>query len=373
MRFYLPFLIFIVVTFNGVAHASTVHFTLDEAPELGKMKDFKASALCNVADETTRYLNDFSEDKFAVHAGKVFDSTVTLPKVKQTLAFICQTYREDVRAKRNSRLHDEVFLRQHFDFYRWAPDIKTARAIALKSTNEVKTRMLNAIPEDKIFLTKYYTKLLTASEVKTSVYNQALYALPYDEQGLGLEEANENLSLARHQYTRQQVIAGVLEKKKLAKPLIWLTEEALHDVLLQGTGVVEVNGKRRYFNVHRNNGIAYDYAIGKREQARYWYFSEVPSIMGYGETLDSKIAISPQVSFAGNVADLGLGKLFMVSYELAGEKVARLGVLSDQGGAFDNNLFQLDLLVDSYFGWQDYHQANKQLPDYAEAWLMLVK
>ena len=298
---------------------------------------------------------------------------MTLPKVKQTLAFICQTYREDVRAKRNSRLHDEVFLRQHFDFYRWAPDVKTARAIALKSTNEVKTRMLNAIPEDKIFLTKYYTKLLTASEVKTSVYNQALYALPYDEQGLDLEEANENLSLARHQYTRQQVIAGVLEKKKLAKPLIWLTEEALHDVLLQGTGVVEVNGKRRYFNVHRNNGIAYDYAIGKREQARYWYFSEVPSIMGYGETLDSKIAISPQVSFAGNVADLGLGKLFMVSYELAGEKVARLGVLSDQGGAFDNNLFQLDLLVDSYFGWQDYHQANKQLPDYAKAWLMLVK
>ena len=373
MRFYLPFLIFVAVTFNGVAQASTVHFTLDEAPELGKMKDFKASALCNVADETTRYLNDFSEDKFAVHAGKVFESTVTLPKVKQTLAFICQTYREDVRAKRNSRLHDEVFLRQHFDFYRWAPDVKTARAIALKSTNEVKTRMLNAIPEDKIFLTKYYTKLLTASEAKTSIYNQALYALPYDEQGLGLEEANENLSLARHQYTRQQVIAGVLEKKKLAKPLIWLTEEALHDVLLQGTGVVEVNGKRRYFNVHRNNGIAYDYAIGKREQARYWYFSEVPSIMGYGETLDSKIAISPQVSFAGNVADLGLGKLFMVSYELAGEKVARLGVLSDQGGAFDNNLFQLDLLVDSYFGWQDYHQANKQLPDYAVAWLMLVK
>ncbi|WP_085299958.1 MltA domain-containing protein [Cognaticolwellia mytili] len=373
MRFCLPFILFIVVTFNYAAQASSEFFVLDKTPVLGKMKGFKASALCNVADETKHYLNDFSEDKFAVHAGKVFDSTVTLPKVKQTLAFICQTYREDVRAKRNSRLHDEVFLREHFDFYRWMPDVKTARAIALKSTNEVKSRMLNAIPKDKIFLTKYYTKLLTASEVKTEQYNQALYALPYDEQGLGLKEANDNLSLTRHQYTRQQVIAGVLANKMLAKPLIWLTEEALHDVLLQGTGVVEVNGKRRYFNVHRNNGIAYDYAIGKREQARYWYFSEVPSIMGYGETLDSKIAISPQVSFAGNVAELGLGKLFMVSYQLADEKVARLGVLSDQGGAFDNNLFQLDLLVDSYFGWQDYHQANKDLPDYADAWLMLVK
>lgn len=340
---------------------------------LGKIASFKASALCDVADETKGYLAQFSEDKFAVHAGTVFDDKVTLKRVEQTLAFICRVYREDVRAKRNSRLHENSFLRENFEFYRWTPDVKTARAIALKSTNEVKTRMLNAIPEDKIFLTKYYTKLLTASDVKTSQYNQALYALPYDEQGLGLNEANENLSLARHQYTRQQVIAGVLEEKKLAKPLIWLTEEALHDVLLQGTGVVEVNGERRYFNVHRNNGIAYDYAIGKREQARYWYFSEVPSIMGYGETLDSKIAIAPQVSFAGNVAELGLGKLFMVSYDIAGENVSRLGILSDQGGAFDNNLFQLDLLVDSYFGWQDYHQANKHLPDYANAWLMLLK
>jgi hypothetical protein len=373
MRFCLPFFIFIVVTFNFAAQATGEFFILDKAPVLGKMKDFKASELCDVADKTKRYLSEFSEDKFAVHAGTVFDSTVTLPRVKRTLNFICQTYREDVRAKRNSRLHDDMFLREHFNFYRWTPDVKTARAIALKSTNEVKSRMLNTIPEDKIFLTKYYTKLLTASEVETPVYNQALYALPYDEQGLGLVEANNDLSLARHRYTRQQVIAGVLAKKMLAKPLIWLTEEALHDVLLQGTGVVEVNGERRYFNVHRNNGIAYDYAIGKREQARYWYFSEVPSIMGYGETLDRKIAISPQVSFAGNVAELGLGKLFMVSYELAGEKIARLGVLSDQGGAFDNNLFQLDLLVDSYFGWQDYHQANKQLPDYAAAWLMLVK
>jgi hypothetical protein len=233
--------------------------------------------------------------------------------------------------------------------------------------------MLNAISRDKIFLTKYYTKLLTASAVRTPVYTQALYALPYDELGLTLTEANNDLTLTRHQYTRQDMIAGTLAGKKLAKALIWLTEEALHDVLLQGTGVVDVNGMRRYFNVHRNNGIAYDYAIGKREQARYWYFAEVPSIMGYGKTLESKIALKAQVSFAGNVAELGLGKLFMVSYPQADKEISRLGLLADQGGAFDNNLFQLDLLTDSYYGWQDYHQANKHLPDYAKAWLMLIK
>ncbi len=373
MRLLIIFFISTLVSNNGFTQASARFFTIDETPDLGKMADFKASALCDVAGKTQRYLTAYADDKFAVHAGTVFDESVTLTKVEKTLTFICQTYREDVRAGRNSRLHDKRFLMANFDFYQWTPDLATAHKIAKKSTNTTKTRMLKAIPSDKIFLTKYYTKLLTASAVKTAVYDQALYALPYDELGLTLEEANNDLSITRNRYTRQDIIAGVLANKQLAKPLIWLTEEALHDVLLQGTGVVEVDGVRRYFNVHRNNGIAYDYAIGKREQARYWYFSEVPSIMGYGEKLDSKIAISPHVSFAGNVAQLGLGKLFMVSYEQANEKISRLGVLADQGGAFDNNLFQLDLLVDSYYGWQDYHQANKHLPDYANAWLMLMK
>ncbi|MFT5812944.1 MAG: membrane-bound lytic murein transglycosylase [Psychroserpens sp.] len=373
MRLYLSTLIFMLVTFDGYAQTQPKFFNLDKTPELGKMASFKASALCDVAGKTKHYFTQFSADKFAVHSGTVFDESVTLARVEQTLKFICQIYREDAGANQQSRLHDENFLTENFDFYRWVPDIATAQKIAIKSTNVRKTNMLNAIPNDKIFLTKYYTKLLTASAVKTPVYNQALYALPYDEAGLTLIEANNNLTIARNKYTRQEVIAGVLDDKKLAKALIWLTEEALHDVLLQGTGVVDVNGKRRYFNVHRNNGIAYDYAIGKREQARYWYFSEVPSIMGYGETLDSKIAITPQVSFAGNIAELGLGKLFMVSYQQADQQISRLGVLSDQGGAFDDNLFQLDLLADSYYGWEDYHQANKHLPDYAKAWLMLMK
>jgi hypothetical protein len=373
MRFYLPFLIFATITFNCFAQATSNFFTVDKAPQLGKLAGFNASALCEVAENTQHYITAFPDDKFAVHTGKIFGEEVTLARVKKSLNFICQTYREDVRAKRQSRLHDKAFLTQYFDFYRWQPDLKTAHSIAKKSTHATKTRMLNAIPKDQIFLTKYYTKLLTASTEKTPIYNQALYALPTDEQGLTLGEANADLTLTRNKYTRQQIIAGVLEDKKLAKPLVWLTEEALHDVLLQGTGVVDVNGERRYFNVHRNNGIAYDYTIGKREQARYWYFAEVASIMGYGEKLESKIALAAQVSFAGNVADLGLGKLFMVQYNLSDQPYARIGVLADQGGAFDSNLFQLDLLVDSYSGWQDYHQANKHLPDYASAWLMLVK
>ena len=362
----------IILLFSCYSNADFVR--LDKAPDLAILKDFKASELCAVANDTERYLAEQSDDSFAVHRGKVFDSKVTLKRVDKTLAFICQTYREDVRSKRQSRLHDTEFLKRNFDFYRWLPDKTTAGKLADKSTNKRKAEMLNAIPDDEIFFTKYYTKLLEGSEVKTDKFDQALYALPYDEQGLSLEQSEQKKNtLTRFKFTRQQIIDGALLSSKLAKPLIWITEEALHDVLLQGTGVLSVNGKLRYFNVHRNNDIAYDYTLGKRQQSRYWYFAEVPSVMGYGKTLESKVAVRPQVTFAGNVADLGLGKLIMVSYAQQDGNISRLGILADQGGAFDNNLFQLDMLVDSYKGWQDYHQANKTLPDYAKAWVLLVK
>jgi hypothetical protein len=353
---------------------NSYEFVLEKSPSINKLGDFKASDLCQVTENTKHYIQEVTSDKFAVHPGTVFNNKISIQNVEQTLAFICTTYREDVRAKRQSRLHDIAFVKENFNFFRWLPDTQTAQLIANKSTNEVKSRLLNSIPKDKIFLTKYYTKLLDASTVKTTKYNQALYALPTDEEGLSLEQTeNQKQQLIRYRYTRQDIMAGALSTNTAVKPLIWLSEEALHDVLLQGTGVVNVGGKVRYFNVHRNNGIAYDYALGKREQARYWYFIEVPSIMGYGRKQEDKIALKSQVTFAGNVKQLGLGKLFMVSYDRNNENISRIGVLADQGGAFDDNLFQLDMLVDSYKGWSDYHQANKHLPDYAQAWLMLLK
>ena len=141
LSLFLSLLLFITATAHAFAQAPDGFFTLDKAPALGKMANFKASALCDVANKTQYYLTHFNEDKFAVHAGKVFDDSVTLTRVEQTLEFICQTYREDVRANRDSRLHDQVFLSNRFDFYRWTPDIATARSIALKSTN---ARKLNS-------------------------------------------------------------------------------------------------------------------------------------------------------------------------------------------------------------------------------------
>ncbi|WP_448249501.1 MltA domain-containing protein [Thalassotalea agariperforans] len=387
MRTFILLFILFLSLFSAMESSAKAQFSLVTPAEFEQLKALNLTAinyahLCDVADKMLAYLDRYPDDTFAVHGGENLLPFSNNARIKATLSFVCATYQQDQQQKsingNINRLANINFLTEHFDIYRWLPDQATAQAIAKKSTNQRKAQMLMAIPEQKIFLTKYYTKLLTGSPIKTEQYNQALYSLPFDEQDLTLEQAEQKKAdLTRYQFTRQQVISGVLSAKKLAQPLVWITEEALHDVLLQGTGVLNVNGNIRYFNVHRNNGIAYDYAIGKSAQARYWYFAEVPSIMGYGKDLASKIALKPQVSFAGNVKQLGLGQLFLVSGSDNSTKQAadfvRLGVLADQGGAFDDNLFQLDLLAGSYQGWADYHQANKNLPDYTNAWLLLKK
>lgn len=368
MNFKTAFTLLVVFSFSAPAS----QFIPEQAPKSLNNIAINPQDLCDVAENTLTYMHNYPEDDFAVHRGEV-PTTVSMHSVTRTLQFLCQVANED-KKNGESRLTDADFIKAHFDFYRWLPDKITANDWAKKSKNKVKKRLLNDIPVDKLFITKYYVKMLDGSDVKNSTYQQALYALPHDEKGFSPVQAKQRAGqLTRFKYTRQDVMAGALDKHNLAEPLIWLNEAGLHDVLLQGTGVLNVNGSKRYFNVHRNNGIAYDYTIGKTEQARYWYFAEVPGIMGYGTDIDNKIPILPQVTFAGNVKQLGLGKLFLTSYQVDGKQESKIGVLADQGGAFDGNLFQLDLLSGAYYGWKDYYQANKHLPDYADTWLIVLK
>lgn len=371
-------------------------FVLQDPPKIDRWDHLNAAALCQLSRNTLAYFkrgqNQPISDAPVLNAGAMFaeQPEVTLARVQATLDFTCRGVNQNqaLEPDNNKQLKaahlvksDEFasliktpeLLAQYFDFYRWYPDTDTAQQHAHRSDIQGKKNILNAIPDDQILLTKYYTKLLNGSLVKTSKYTKALYALPHDEQGLTKAQAAQQPNLTRYRYTRQQVLAGVLDEKSLAQPLVWLTEAAVHDVLLQGTGIIEVDGQLHYFNVHRNNGIAYDYAKGKTEQARYWYFSEVSGILGYGQQQDQKIEITPQLTVAGNIPDLGLGKLFLLSYPQDGLQVGRLAVLADEGGAFKDNRFQLDLLVDSYYGWDDYHRDNKHLPDFVGAWMLLLK
>ncbi|PLW82485.1 hypothetical protein CWI75_12090 [Kineobactrum sediminis] len=335
-----------------------------------------SSALCDVAHETGAYLaRGQAYDPAAIHGGTYKAGRVPAERIRDTLAFICAVHDEDSSRGQTSRLVDPTFIEQHFDLVKWHPD--QAGAAALSDAKP----LLQKLPADKLLLTKYYVRLAEGSPGQTTSKPHALYGLPHDEAGLSLSVADARKdTITRYAHGKQRIIE--LEKNadsaghlaRLAPPLVWLNRADLEGALLQGTAVVnDEDGRRRYFNVHRNNGVAYDRTRKPEEQERYWYFKEVPGVLGYGKDADYKIPVKPLVTVAGDIFQLGLGRLILLRTEEAGKPVLRLTVLADTGGAFHDNLYQLDWLSGYYHGWEDYHAANRHRGDYAQAWLLLKK
>ncbi|MCL5272591.1 MAG: hypothetical protein M1486_04700, partial [Gammaproteobacteria bacterium] len=155
----------------------------------------------------------------------------------------------------------------------------------------------------------------------------------------------------------------------------YLSRTDLESALLQGTVVVDFGTTtKKTFNVHRNNNISYDRTKSPYQQERYWYFKEVDGIKGYGKDADHKITVNPEVTFAADLNQLGLGKLLLIQYrDKTGTTVSRAGIFADTGGAFADNLYQVDYLAGSYSGINAFSQATRQLPDYVDAYFMVVK
>ena len=345
-------------------HAAPV-YQQDSQPLQGRFTDFSGKELCEVAKATSEYLNRGAQyDPHANHAGRIGVAGIDLPRVKATLSFICETVREDQRRQQPSRLKDPAFINRHFKMIRWQPDREQVAHFAPGKP------LLQKMPDDKILLTKYYVKQAAGSPVATDAKPHALYQLPFDEQHLSLEAADAiRDKITRYRYTKHQVLTGILDKKHLASPLVWLSRADLEDTLLQGTVKIDGPEGPAFYNVHRNNGHAYDRNLKKEQQKRYWYFKQMPGVMGYGKDADAKIRIHPKVTVAGDLQQLGLGKLVLLSH--GGEH--RLTILADTGGAFENNNYQLDLLAGYYNGWRDYHNDWKRSPDYVEARILLLK
>lgn len=330
----------------------------------------QSEALCQVATETLKYIDKGQDyDPVAIHGGRIPGATVPLQDVRTTLQYLCQITREDQQAKRKSRLTDPDFIRQHFSLVRWLPDQSGAAKLAKNKP------LLQQLPADKILQTKYFVKIADGSPVKTAKQNQAIYGLPFDEAKLDLATADAlGKQITRFQFGKQEIVNGAFEKMPQRAPaLFWLNREDLEGALLQGTVVVPAGQQYRYYNVHRTNGIPYDRTKTPEQQQRYWYFKEVQSVLGYGKDADYKIPIKPQVTVAGDIPQLGLGKLILLATPESGVMYYRLTILADTGGAFANNLFQLDWLSGYYRGWADYFAANKHRGDYSEAYLLLKK
>jgi hypothetical protein len=304
------------------------------------------AALAAVAASTLRYLSaPPADDPGGVHAGMFAELGVSLDDVRATLAFVVQVAGEDARTGAN-RLADPAFLADNFRLIRWIPDQEGAGARG------------HSLPADRIRMTRYLVYQFPGSPVRTSTYTHPLYAAPSDD--------------CRTRYTRMQVIGGIYDDNPdgcTATPLVWLTRRGVFEAMMQGTIEVTLpDGSVALFNVDRPNDMPYDPAIrDPAGQRRYWYFAAVDGVMGWGPSPPDKIRIQPEVSVAGDVYNLGLGKLIA----LRSEGELRLAVLSDTGGAFQPNLFQLDFFVGGYPSREAFQEATRHLPSTVEAGVLI--
>lgn len=321
--------------------------------------EVNGSDLCSTAKETLAYLNKGpAYDSQVIHPGTV--CPISLVKIKATLQFICEN---------QTRLNDPAFIKKHFNFIRWNPDTKHAKQF---STNKL---LLQQLPQDRILMTKYYVHAAKASMNATIDKPYAIYALPLDEQALTLEEANNKPNLTRFNYGKQAILAGALDNKHVPK-LAYVSRDDLESALMQGTIIADFGGAigQKTLNVHRNNNIEYNKLKPPYEQERYWYFKQVDGIKGYGKDSDHKITVNSGVTFAGDLTQFGLGKLLMVQYpDKKGSMITRAGIIADTGGAFTDNLYQVDFLIGTYQSKEVYNQAAHDLPDYVNAYFMVLK
>lgn len=269
-----------------------------QQPQLNSIYEINTEALCATAKETLAYLNKgTSYDSQVIHGGRLF--SVPLERVKKTLNFICQ---------HQNQMKDPAFLQAHFEFIRWYPDLKQARQFAAGKP------LVKDLPSNSLLMTKYFVHQAKVQEKASKTHPFALYGLPRDESLLSIEEANQHPELIRFRYGKQAILAGALKNQNVPV-LAYLSRADLEEALMEGTLIaIFPSGKQKIFNVHRNNNIAYDRNKKPYEQERFWYFREVEGIKGYGKDADHKITVNTGVTFAGDLEQLGLGKLMLVQY-----------------------------------------------------------
>jgi len=265
--------------------------------------------------------------------------------VEETLAFIVQTAVEDaLRGDGVQRLQDPVFLDRHFRIFTWHGEAEHP-----------------GLEAGQIRLTRYLVYQMSGRQRPDGEHPYALYERP---------SVDADPQERWREHTRQDVLDGGIYRAGgnlagVARPLVWLSRTGVLEAMMQGTIEVELeNGMRRLYNVHRRNRYPYRRGYKDEAQQAYFYFRRVADVRGW-----KNIPVLPEVSVAGDVYNVGLGKV--VALESNG--AIRLAVLSDTGGAFQPNLSQLDVFTGAYPTKEDFLEATAHLPEYPKAYLLLLK
>lgn len=313
--------------------------------------NFNQNDLLIVLTNTRKYFQTYKEqDPNISRNGLLLSQGVTVEEVSKTLDFMITVLEEDINKNRPTRLQDPNFINANFRVIKWS------------AYNPEKPG------QKQLRITKYAVFTHTGSHTKTAKYNIPIYSLKDDLAG----------DKFYTKYTKQEVLSGIYEPggKEFGKvePLAYLTREGLEEALMQGTILINfTDGTKAFFNVDRNNGISYVRGLKATAQKRYWYFRQVDAIKGYGYNIDAKISIKPGVTFAGDVLNIGLGRVIMMEYNQGGSKRLQMGVIADTGGAFLPNLHQLDYLAGIFKNQAEFRQYIRKLPEYATAYILVKK
>ncbi|MDF5708887.1 MAG: hypothetical protein PUP90_14795 [Nostoc sp. S4] len=313
--------------------------------------NFNQTDLLTVLVNTRKYFQDYaSQDPDILRTGVLATQGVTVEDVLKTLDFMVSVLNEDITNRRTTRLQDPKFINANFRVIKWT---------AYNPKNK---------QQKQLRITKYAVFTHTGSRKKTSTYNTAIYSL----------KDNSNTDKFYTKYTKQDVLSGIYEPggREFGKvqSLAYLTRTGLEEALMQGTILINfTNGYKAFFNVDRNNGMSYIRGLKPTAQKRYWYFREVDAIKGYGYKINAKISIKPGVTFAGDVLNVGLGKVIIIEQTKGSRKHLQMGVIADTGGAFLPNLYQLDFLAGIFQNQKEFSQHISQLPDYATAYFLVKK
>ena len=281
-------------------------------------------------------------------------SFIPLDQTIATLRFVVDVIEQDIPTQ-HFRILDPAFLEEHFGGVQWTADRQGAHAHAI------------TLPDDgSIRLTSYGIWAVQGSQRKTKEHDCGIYQL--------LDE-----SIGK-KYTKNQILSGVLERpvnRRKRRALAWVSRQDFEDALMQGTVVVKFpDTSYKILHVHQTNGIAYDRDQKNAfEQERYWFFKDVASGDQAQQQALDRFKQRKEVIFAGDLNHIGLGKLIAVSHinPVTQKHELRLGILADTGGAFDNNLYQLDLFGGFFENKQALKRYLAYLPTATQASILYKK
>ena len=311
----------------------------------------KPLALQEAAKDALRYIKRHEATSIHIVDPVNFSAILSLELVKKTLQFIVQIIEEDKKTG-VFRILNPKFLNKHFSSIAWIADKESAERHAIK------------LPDNKsIRLTTYAVFNAQGRREKSEEYNCGLYALNDD-------------NIAKR-FTKQEIIAGALDEEPFLKkrtPLAWVTRDVLEDATMNGTVLITLpDDGSRLLNVHKNNGHVYDKRLtDRRNQRRYWFFKDIGTQTHEAKHRLERIKQRDNVIFAGDLQNIGLGKLIALRHLNPKTNLPelRLGILADTGNAFRNNLYQLDYFAGLVQGPDELREIIRQRPTFSKACIL---